>query len=76
MLRQRVLTAVVGVLALVIVVFLMPPQIALAFYAVAVLFARLGMVGSRAARRHPGACVLRRRDCAADGARVALCRGT
>jgi phosphatidate cytidylyltransferase len=39
MLRQRVLTAVVGVLALVIVVFLMPPQIALAFYAAAVLFA-------------------------------------
>jgi phosphatidate cytidylyltransferase len=38
-LRQRVLTAVVGVVALVIVVFLMPPRVALAFYAAAVLFA-------------------------------------
>jgi phosphatidate cytidylyltransferase len=39
MLRQRVLTAVVGVLLLVVVVFLLPPAIALWAYAAAILFA-------------------------------------
>jgi phosphatidate cytidylyltransferase len=39
MLRQRVLAAIVGVIALVVVVFLLPPAIALGCYAVAILFA-------------------------------------
>jgi phosphatidate cytidylyltransferase len=39
MLRQRVVTAVVGVLALVVIVFLLPSAIALGCYAVAIVFA-------------------------------------
>jgi phosphatidate cytidylyltransferase len=39
MLRQRVMTAVVGVLVLVVIVFLLPPAIALGCYAVAIVFA-------------------------------------
>jgi phosphatidate cytidylyltransferase len=39
MLRQRVLTAVVGILVLVVVVFLLPPVIALGCYTAAILFA-------------------------------------
>jgi phosphatidate cytidylyltransferase len=56
-LRQRVITAVVGVLALVIVIFLLPTRIALAVYAIVVLFgawewsalARLSNVWARTA---------------------------
>ena len=39
MLRQRVLTAVVGILALIVVVFLLPSGFALACYVAAILFA-------------------------------------
>lgn len=39
MLRQRVMTAVVGVLVLVVIVFLLPPAIALVCYAAAIAFA-------------------------------------
>lgn len=39
MLRQRVITAAVGILALIVVVFLLPAPIALACYALAILFA-------------------------------------
>jgi phosphatidate cytidylyltransferase len=39
MLRQRVLTALVGVFALVVIVFLLPPPVTLVFYAAAILFA-------------------------------------
>lgn len=38
MLRQRVVTAIAGVLVLVIVIFLLPTRIALAAYAIAILF--------------------------------------
>jgi len=38
-LRQRVLTAIVGVIALIVVVFLLPPAVALGCYALAILFA-------------------------------------
>ena len=39
MLRQRVLTAIVGILALIVIVFLLPPALALGCYTVAILFA-------------------------------------